>query len=667
MNETAAPASTTGQKPAASLSTAGRKRGLSQGTRLPLMLLLSLLTGFGLTLASLLIMTQSLRATLGWLTGKPLAVFACAVFLSLLVLFVAGASRSLFVGGLVASAPVLLGSLVDHFKNLITSTPLQISDFGLIGKMGNIAELNGASITFSRNSILAVVLTVLGLAALLVLSRPMRLKWKWSLPAAGAAALLFFLLFFVRPVADAWCFEPLGAGLGASYGQAYLDEKCGVPLGLWRAAIGTADGYALSENDVDAALADAQGYIDTVGGAGNGKKPNVIMILSESFFDVTKLPGVTYAEDPVADFHRACAAGVSGTFYTRTLGYGTCNIELEALTGINNRFLPSDEMLCYWGGDRFDKLSTVPRIFRQNGYYTAFLHTFNDGIYNRTPIYTHLGFDDLYFSGDFAAIDPAAAAAPDYWAYMSGKISGEFYSDDYMADLIIDLYNEKKDDSPVFLDVATMENHTPFAADKYAVYDYPFTSELSAEGVGELNALTQGVADSSKALGKLIDYFSACDDPTVIIFYGDHRPGLPLSDGSTVYSALGMCGESSADWSIEELANLYSTDYVIWSNDESLLPAAAGSKTDTSCAFLGLEALCAGGMPLDPYWRMIESVSQSCTAYTWHYFVSKDGTVSESLPADLSDRDARKFEVMTTLMRQALSADEGEPAFDALR
>jgi phosphoglycerol transferase MdoB-like AlkP superfamily enzyme len=630
-------------------------------------LLLAFLTGFGLTLASLLITTQSLRVTLGWLAGKPLAVFACTVFLALLVLFVAGASRSLFAGGLVVSVPVLLGSLVDHFKNLITSTPLQISDFGLIGKMGNIAELNSASITFSRNSILAIVLTVLGLAALLVLSRPLRLKWKWSLSAAGAAALLFVLLFSVRSAANAWCFEPLGAELGTSYGQAYLDGKCGMPLGLWRAAISKADGYTLSQSAIDAALSDGQNYIDEIDGAGNDKKPNVIVILSESFFDVTKLPGVSYAEDPVSDFHRACAEGVSGTFYTRTLGYGTCNIELEVLTGINNRFLPSDEMLCYWGGERFDRLSTVPKIFQQNGYYTAFLHTFNDGIYNRTPIYTHLGFDDLYFSGDFAAIDPEAAAAPDYWAYMSGKIAGEFYSDDYMADLIIDLYQEKKDDCPIFLDVATMENHTPFAADKYAEYDYPFTSGLSEEGVGELNALTQGVADSSKALGKLIDYFSACDDPTVIIFFGDHRPGLPLSDGSTVYSALGMCGESNADWSIEELANLYSTNYVIWSNDESLLPGAAGSSMDTSCAFLGLEALRAGGMPLDSYWRMIASINQSCTAYTWQYFVAKDGTVSDSLPASLSDGDAQKFKDMTTLMRQALSTDGGEAAVDTLK
>lgn len=640
---------------------------LSNGTRVSLVVLFSLLTGFELTMVGILITTQSLRATLGWLTGKPLAVFAGALFLMLLVLFLALLTRSLFAGGLVVSVLLLLASLVSYFKNLITSTPLQISDFGLIGKLGNIAELNSASISFSRNTVLAVAAAVVWLVVLLAFSRRLRLPWKRSLPAAGVTAIVFILFFMMSPVVNAWCYKPLGAELGVTYGQAFSNEKCGVPLGLWRSGLSLQDRYEISESALSSVLEDAQGYIDAIDGAGSGTEPNVIMILSESFFDVTKLPGVLYEEDPLADFHRACDEGVSGTFYTRTLGYGTSNIEIEILTGINNRFLPTDEMLCYWGGERFDALSTVPKIFQKSGYYTAFLHTFNDSIYNRTPIYTHLGFDDLYFSGDFAEIDPDAAAAEDYWAYMSGKISGEFYSDDYMADLLIDLYEQKDGECPVFLYAATMENHTPFETDKYAAYDYAFSSGLSEEAAGVLNALTQGAAGSSRALGKLIDYFSECNEPTFIIFFGDHRPGLPLSDGSTVYSELGMCDATSANWSTETFANLYSTDYVIWSNDAGLLPGDAGSAMDTSSNFLGLDALRAAGMELDPYWRMIASMRESCTIYTWPYFVSADGRVYPALPADWADGDERKFEVMTALMRQAFSAGDDESAFYKLR
>lgn len=656
-----------GQEPASPKGVAGGNPGFSANIRLLFVILCSLLTGFWLALADIVIATQSLHKTLDWLAANPLAVFACTLFLALMALVLSLLTRSVFAGGFLVAIPALAACLVSYFKSLITSTPLQLSDIGLMGKVGNIAKLNSASITFSRNTILPLAAGVIWLAALLVLGRRFRPSWKKGLPAASAAALAFIALFALRPAADAWCYTPLGAGLGATYGQAYVNDKCGIPLGLWRAVLCLNGEYRLEEDAKDAVLADAQGYVDAVDGAGTDIKPNVIMVLSESFSDVTALPGVHYDEDPVADFHAVCSEGVSGAFYTRTLGYGTCNIELEILTGINNRFLPSDEQLCYWSGDQFETLSTVPRIFQENGYYTAFLHTFNDEIYNRTPIYTHLGFDDLYFSGDFAAIDPDAAAAPDYWTYMSGKIAGEFYSDDYMADLLIDLYQQKSADGPVFLYAATMENHTPYGANKYGSYDYSFTSGLSEEAEGVLNAYTQGSADSAKALGKLVDYFSDCGEPTVIIFFGDHMPGLPLSDGTTVYSALGMCGASSASWSVEELAELYSTDYVIWSNDASLLPGEAGGQADTSSNFLGLDALQAAGMPLDAYWRMVASMKESCTAYTWQYFAARDGGVYTSLPADLDGKDARKFEVMTYLMRQAVSGSDGGTAFYALK
>ncbi|MEG1633196.1 MAG: LTA synthase family protein [Oscillospiraceae bacterium] len=638
---------------------------IPQRARLPITAALALLTGLGLSLISILITTQGLHATLSWLTEKTGAVFACALFLGLIVMLLALVTRSLFAGGLITSLVLLSAAFVNYFKTLITSTPLQLTDLGLIGKAGDIARLNSSSITFSRNSILALAAVALWLLLLLWLSKPLRVSWRASLITALAPLLTFLLLFVPHRIVNAWCYGPMGIATDTSYGQAYVNAHCGVPLGLWRAALGTDSAFALSEKDRAAVLADAQGYIDAVppGGAGD-KKPNVIMILSESFFDVTALPGVTYESDPLADFHAAEDVGVSGKFYTRTLGYGTCNIELELLTGINNRFLPSDEMLCYWEADRFSKLATVPRVFEENGYYTAFLHTFNDGIYNRAPVYEHLGFDDLFFSADFAEIDKNAAAAPDYWAYMEGKIAGDFYSDDYMAELLIDLYEQKREDKPVFLYGVTMENHTPYTAEKYDGYDYPFTADLSPANTGVLNSVTQGAADSSAMLGRLVDYFTDCGEPTVIIFFGDHRPGLPLPEGGTLYSALGMCSENNAEWSLEQTAELYSTDYVIWSNDEALLPGAAGDKKDSSCAFLGLTALQIADMPLDPYWRMAASVQESCTAYSWQYVVSSDGRVLPSAGA-IGKEDARKLNVMTWLMREALSED-GVPAFYSL-
>ena len=126
------------------------------------------------------------------------------------------------------------------------------------------------------------------------------------------------------------------------------------------------------------------------------------------------------------------------------------------MTGINTRFFSWDDMIYGWEQEKLLTYPSLPQLFSDAGYYTAYLHTFNDGIYNRTALYTALGFQDMYFSGDFAAIDPEAAAAPDYWGYMYGKIAGEFYSDDYLADVTAELFDQKAGEGPVFLWAVTM-------------------------------------------------------------------------------------------------------------------------------------------------------------------------------------------------------------------
>lgn len=613
--------------------------------------ILSLLTGLGLALASVLITKQGGQETLEWIMSHLPVIIATALLLGLFVMLFTWLTRSLFASVLFVGILVLAASFVNYFKMLITSTPFYLSDIGLIGKAADIAKLNSSSISFSCISILAIAALLIWLALIFLISRRLRLKWKQSLLAALAVLLATGVIFGVKSVADKLIFRPALAELGSNYSQTYVYDNVGIPLGLWRSALEVMYTEPLDESDMHQVLEAAQDIVDKIDAGGSDVKPNVIFVLSESFSDITKLPGISYKEDPVEDFHRAQASGVSGSFYTRTLGYGTCNIELEILTGINTRFLSADEQLCYMPPETFDDFRPVPEVFAEEGYYTAFLHTFNDKIYNRTPIYENLGFEDLYFSGDFAEIDDDAKAAGDYWQYMAGKISGEFYSDDYMAELLIKLYEKRAEESPVFLYAVTMENHTPYGADKYGSYDYGFDADLDKSARGCLNAYTQGCANSSKALGKLVDYFSGISEPTVIVFFGDHRPGLPLEGKATLYSALGMCSENTGAWSAETFAELYSTDYVIWANDESLLPADAGSVLDTSSAYLGLDTMRIAGIKLDPYWRMIASVKESCTAYEWFYSVDSSGRIFSGLPDSC---DPEEFEVMSWLMRQAL-------------
>lgn len=598
--------------------------------RWALFLALCALTGLGLALAVRVLSPATLNGLEYWYTA--LLLFCAAAALGFL-------THSLFAGGLLTALPALILTLINYYKLAITSTPLQIGDFSLAGRLGNIVQLNAQSITPTREVVITVAAVVLWLAVLWLCSRPLRLKWKWTLPAAAAPILFLVLFFWVG--ADKLVFTPLQVPLTTAVGQSTANEHCGVLLGLWRSALGSSQPAAeredYSREAMEELLAQAREELPAAEPAAEREQPNIILILSESFFDVTTLPGVTYEEDPLAEFHALLAEGVSGTFYTRTLGYGTCNIELEILTGINTSLL-SWENLYTMDPELLSRVPTIPALLRENGYETVMFHLFNDGIYNRTPIFDAIGFDQLYFSGDFAAIDPDAAAAADYWTYMAQQISGGYYSDSYMTDLFIDLYEQQKADGPLFLYGISMENHTPHDGTKYADngYTVAFTSPLSGEAEGVLADASQGAANASRALGRLVDYFREQEEPTVIIFYGDHRPGLGLSDGtSSVYSALGMIpGPSQSQWTAEQLAELHSTSYLIWANDPDYLPAPAGSTRVAGSNYFGLSVLDAAGVPLPLYWRLLEDASSTRIIDTVEYHLGRDGIPSAGASAD---------------------------------
>lgn len=617
--------------------------------------------GWVLTAVSELITTQSFADAAALLFGFTPRAVATAAFLGLVICTLGFLCQSIFAGGLIVTLSVAGLSFANYYKMLITSTPLYVQDIRLVTQVGGIMELNEASMKFSGESAAAVVIMLLVLVGLFFVSRRFRPRLREGLISGLISAILFASLFCVPASVESWFYGPAGSGQAAAQDtQIVHNSRCGVLLGLWRSVVlGGEESFIPEPDEEELMLMNAQSWIEELPDTDKDEQPNVIFVLGESFFDVTELPGVSYAEDPVADFHRICSEGVSGKFYTHTLGYGTENIELEIMTGINTRFFSWDDMIYGWEQEKLLTYPSLPQLFSDAGYYTAYLHTFNDGIYNRTALYTALGFQDMYFSGDFAAIDPEAAAAPDYWSYMYGKIAGEFYSDDYLADVTAELFDQKAGEGPVFLWAVTMENHTPYTADKFSSYDFPFESDLGDEAVGVLNAVTQGVADCSEALGKLVDHLAAQDEPVIVVFFGDHRPGTPLESGATVYSEIGMCPEDVADWELEDYAELYATDYVIWSNDPLLLPAEPGSRMNTSSTLLGVEALQMAGMDLDEYWSMCAVVDTVSDGWTWNFFVPQDGEPCFSPFAGLDEEGLDIIQAMRVFMNSTFYGTDG--------
>lgn len=586
--------------------------------------------------------------TAGWFWWT---VGLMALFTGLLTFF----TRTILPGAILTAVAPTIMVFSSYFKALITSVPLTVQDFLLLGQLGDITQLNASSLHFSPLSLGCILFLVLWLVAVCLLLYPVRLERKVSLWAGAGCVAAVALVYGVA--ANPLIFAPRGVSIDQKLSQATVNRETGVLLGLWRGALNQVY-MALHEGDtspeeLERAAQQAVELASQEEDTRVAQQPNVILILSESFFDVTRLPGVTFDGDPLETFHSLQQEGVSGTFYTRSLGYGTCNIELEILTGMNTGLL--------WGEDLynmdpqvFSRLPSVPSVLRDSGYSTRMVHMYDDSIYKRTPMFEAMGFEETYFQDDFAAIDPQAGDE----AYLEGQREGSFYSDAYLSQLLMDLYEDGKGEGPQFLYGISMENHAPYDKEKYDAQELTvaFQSDLKGQAQEMLQAVVQGTHDASEALGQLTDYFRDQEEPTVIVFFGDHRPGVGLTDGGTVYSKLGLCSSDYSRWSTQEMKELYSTDYLIWSNDPDYLPGQPGDQVDRGSNYLGVDLLNLAGVEKPVYWSFLQNLSHTRLNDTWVYSLAQDGTLTYRHPTTGSDGE--KLDLLSTLLDDALYGDQ---------
>ncbi len=159
--------------------------------------------------------------------------------------------------------------------------------------------------------------------------------------------------------------------------------------------------------------------------------------------------------------------------------------------------------------------------------------------------------------------------------------------------------------------------------------------------------------NSAEALKKLVNYFSGADEPTMIIFFGDHRPGAGLTDNTSVYTQLGILPEEAADWTLEQKIEFHSTDYLIWANDDSLLPGERGEKAISSANTLGLPILDVSGADKSLWWRFADSVSRDAAFFSWDFYVSADGVTSAPPQLNSDTRATDKLSIMAALLSDA--------------
>ncbi len=273
----------------------------------------------------------------------------------------------------------------------------------------------------------------------------------------------------------------------------------------------------------------------------NEKAPNIIMIMNEAFTDFDSFSDLNISEDCMPYFHSLKENTMKGQMFVSIFGGGTAATEFEALTSNSMGFIPNG-ITAYstYINKPMPSLATTLRAQNYGGMLA--MHPFKGNGYKRNKVYPLLGFERFITQDDFAA---------------DTERVGRFISDNADIDRIITEYEQyrKKNDNPFFLFNVTIQNHSPFLSENVkdrVQLKYPLN-------IPEADQYVDLMKYSDEALKKLIEYFKNIDEPTLVVFFGDHQPKLE----NDFYAQIKK--KSRLDEKYEELEKR-NTQFIIWAN-----------------------------------------------------------------------------------------------------
>lgn len=327
---------------------------------------------------------------------------------------------------------------------------------------------------------------------------------------------------------------------------------------------------------------------------------NVICIMNESFADLRIFNGLVSGnsfetDGPFLSYYDSLSENAQkGWLYVPVFGAMTANSEYEFLTGNSCAFVPQGSIPYQFYTKPGD--GSLARAFGEAGYRTVAMHPYPGYNWNRTEAYENLGFDefldqDYYEASGFLDEEETGGSA-------DSRMPRGYLSDAADYEALIRQVEEKEPGEKLFLFNVTMQNHGG-----YEVADFPADVHVTAvngeDCLGEYPKADQYLSlmkRSDEALKMLLDYFSACSQPTLIVLFGDHEPSVETSFYEALY------GTRWSQVPGEQKRYSFVTPYLIWSNYER----DAGDLGDMSAFMLGGQVLRAAGMEAGGFGYAVE-------------------------------------------------------------
>jgi phosphoglycerol transferase MdoB-like AlkP superfamily enzyme len=493
----------------------------------------------------------------------------------------------------VAAAATALVAVVDYEKVRVRREPLYPSDWRFIGDVGFLKDMIGPRV------FLLVVAGALVAAVAFVGSRvarrrfatggpkerhpwPTRTRKALRLVTVAACLLsLGYISDFNSPGnAARGTYEALGATwMPWSQQRNYLGNGFvgGFLYNLQAPAMTRPEGYSTGEMARTAArYRRAAERINRTRDPDALDDVNLVMVLSESFSDPEALDGVHLAEDPIPFTRRLMSSTTSGAMLAKGYGGGTANMEFEALTGMSMSQFPPQMQVPYNGlVPRYDTFPSAVQWFKQRGHRAVAIHPFTTEMYRRRDVYRTFGFDDFVY---------------DRRMHDQSRLGRDGYISDAAAFGEVHRQIEAEDD-PLFVNLVSMQNHMPYTAR----YDNPIeATDDDGETLTELGQYARGLAYTDHAVRHLIRRLRRSDEKTVVVFYGDHLPGVYPD---SVFEA-------------NSTRALHETPFFVWSN----FPGADRAQPTTSPNHFVDLVLGHVGAKVPPYYALLHRLRQEVSA-----------------------------------------------------
>jgi len=284
--------------------------------------------------------------------------------------------------------------------------------------------------------------------------------------------------------------------------------------------------------------------------------PNIIVVFSESFWDIDKQSDVQFDQVVAPNIKRLSNEGK--LIETLSCAYGRLseNIAFELLTGgslnyFTDGYIP---IMSLYKRENSEEVPSILKELKEENYRTKIV--FGEDYYDSENSMKKLGFDEYVDVELPEAIED------------KNKIS-----DEYITDLIIEELEKKQDGEKIFYMTETIQNHMPFGIEKYENYDISIkSSTLTEEENNTILSYAQGIHDADKQLNRLYEYIKEYEEPTILIFLGDHLPKLITEKGTNALRSISYFNTGDE---LEDTYRKYNTQALVLSNyniDTSEMP-----------------------------------------------------------------------------------------------